>query len=196
MKRLGLTVFILIFALGTSFRAHAGPFFYDHYYDQNTDLIDRTTHELDMDLLSKIYLLSEEYKFSLTNYIPTRNLPQNDSGDVIARRVLKHTLQNFLDNYKEVPGSGVNTVVRTNNNMKTTVGSSKHALLFRLRPIEALAEVKYKGSLPIQARFSYEIDREESRLEFSKEYSGKTYAYTRIVDKDQSVDLFSVRWGF
>lgn len=175
---------------------YGGGHYYDNYYDQGSEVVNPATREVDMDLLSKIYLVTEQYKFSMTNYIPLRNLPQNDDGDVIARRVLKHTLQNFLDNYKETPGSGVNTVVRANNRMRGSVGGSKHAMLFRLRPVEALAEVKYKGILPFTARFTYEIDRQESRLEISKDYGGRTYAYTRVVDVDQSVDLVSIRWGF
>ncbi len=192
--RFSIVLVIIQLCALTSFAA--APFAFDNYYEQNNDLVNRYTREVDMGLLGKVHLLAEQYRFSLSRYIPIHNLPPNDDGDVIARRVLKHTLQNFIDNYKEVPGSGVNTVVRVNNNMKTSVGSSTHSLVFRLKPVEALVELRYKGKLPIEAKFIYEIEREESRVELSREWAGKVYAYTRVESPDQSVDLFSVRWGF
>lgn len=159
-------------------------------------VIDRDTQELDLDLLGKVYFLTEQYRFNMANYIPLSGLPQNDDGNVVAQKILKFSLQNFLDSYKDGSNLTLREVANINHNMKAAVGSENHSLQFRLRLVEGTAEATYKGSLPIQSKLVYEAYNRELHFEVSRKWGEKTYAITHVNDPEQSTDVVGVRWGW
>lgn len=162
----------------------------------SAQLIDQNTKEVDMDLLGKMLIVSDYYKFSLAHYIPLRGLPENDDGNVIARRIFRHSLQNFIDRYKDNNSPVLVTAANLNNNLNTKISAQGNMMTMRFKPFEAEAEVTYQGPIPVQTKYVYEVSHSESRLEISKIYGDKTYAYTYADDDTQSSNIIGVRWSW
>lgn len=187
-----LALAMLMFSL--SAQAAIPVMSYDYY--ASTELINPTTREVDLSTLSMLARISDPYRFNMTDYIPLKGLPESDSGDRAARRIFQHTVQNLLDRPNAQYAGVVASAQRINNNMNTSVGSTKNTVQFRVKPFETKAEIVYKGELPVESSLAYVADQNEMRFEISKKVSTTTLAYTHVNAIDQQKDLVGFRWNF
>lgn len=160
------------------------------------DLINRNTRELDFAYLAKMQIVVDQYKFNLGNYIPLRGLPANDDGDEIAERIFRFSLQNMLDDYKARGSPAANSVSEINEGMKSEVGTNSHRILFRFRPIEAIAKATYSGDWLINMSLAYDFDRQQSRFEISKEFGSKTVQLNRVSENSETIQYVSIQWTY
>ncbi len=167
---------------------------YDYY--ASTELINPATQELDLSTLSMLARMSDPYRFNMADYVPLKGLADSDSGDRVARRIIQHTMQNLLDGRQDRNAGVLASAQKLNNNMKSSVGDEKNSIQFRVRPVEARAEISYKGELPVESSVSYVAVQNEIRFEVSRKIAETTVAYSHVTATDQQKDLVGVRWNF
>jgi len=160
------------------------------------DLINIKTKELNLPLMAKIQFVIDQNRFNMADYVPLNGLPQTDNGVVIGRRILKHTLQNWLDDYKsnEETSGWIRSAESASQAMSTSIDSNGHKFSLRIKPIETTAEVIYTGI--VKAKISYDVGHSEALVEVAKNVGNTTYAYTHIKNSEDTRDVFGVRWSF
>jgi len=159
-------------------------------------MINHRTHEIDLDTLGKLHAISEQYEFNMANYIPLQGLPENDDGRIIARRILKHTLQNVLDSYKRNDSQFVQTAARVSSGLRARAEVGGFSASVRFRPIETMAEVVFRVPGGVSSVFSYDMERKETHFEVVKSFSRREYKYMVASDETQTSQIVAVRWGF
>lgn len=161
---------------------------------EHMDVINKQTKELDLSMLARIQILIDANRFNMADYVPLSGLPENSSGDEIARRILKQTMNTLMDSDFVTASPTLNKVEKINSSFVTTVERSGHSFNFRLKPVETVAQMNYKGF--VSAVLSYDMSEDELKFEISKEIGQKTYAFTHVDNGDDSSDKIGIRWAF
>jgi len=158
------------------------------------DLIDTQNKELDLSLLARIQTIIDQHQFNMANYIPLNNLPSNDDGNVIIRRVLKQTLKTVFESEAGVQSPLVHNAQNLNSSLVTSIDRHGQSVQFRLKAFESEAEISYKGY--VTAALTYNAGSAETRVEVSRAVNEKTYAFTHVSNSTENIDRFGVQWNF
>lgn len=166
---------------------------YRHAFEQ-TELINRDTKELNLDLFAKMQILVEQQQLDMAKYIPYSNLPQNSSGEIVSGRIVRKTLKTFLDAEQLSNAPIVRGAATVQNSLGTSMGTTEHQFSFRINAIETQAEVKYKGL--VEAKLSYQLNTLDTQFELAKQLGAQTYAYTHSQTSEGFANNLAVSWSF
>src|SRR5690606_20457832 len=129
---------------------------------RHNEIIDAQTKELNLSLLEKIERLNMAYRFDMNDYIPYGSLENDDSAGKVASRILRHSLQNWLDSDSAKNSPLAKSATSINDNLSPSLKSSNFT--FRIKPLDTRAELIYRGA--VEATLSYTADEEEISLGF------------------------------
>lgn len=165
-----------------------------HNAFEQYELINEETKELNLSLLANIQIMIEQNRFNLGHYIPITNLPMNDDGSVISRRILKQTFQTLSDVESAANAPFLQTANKLNNAIGTEMKTQGQYFTMRVKALETQAEILYRGK--VNASLSYDISEQETKFELTKNVGRQVYAYTLTDHHDETINKVGIRWNF
>jgi hypothetical protein len=132
------------------------------------------------------------------DFIPL-NLPETShDGRLIAGKVLRHSLQTWVDSAERDHSLLHKNAKTANRHLNTSVAlfptSSNHKFQMKFKAIQGLAVLRYQGFF--SANYSYYSLERTSNLEVTQSWAGKTYYVDRSENYLGYTSMAGVRWAF
>lgn len=170
------------------------PIPYDRRYDHNIRTDPSAILRLQENFMEQS---GRMYIFRTEDYIPTRLPASSNDGRLIAGRVVRHSLQTWVDNENRNNSALKQSARQVDNAASQEVNFStapNHKVDFRIKAFQDLAALRYHG--PVKASFYYYMSEQAATVEITQEMWGKTFFLTHIENYLGSTDTAGVRWTF
>ena len=152
--------------------------------------------EIDLNHWARLDLMFRPKSVNPERYIPLSELEDRmDQGD-LAASILKQSFSTWMDEQER------DSVWKTMNNaaqglkadIRISTEDTTHKVKMKFNPVSTKASVKYQGFADTE--FSYDLDDQSTKLEFSKQIDGITYLATHQNNDEGQSDILGVRWSF
>ena len=152
--------------------------------------------EIDLDHWARLDLMFRPKSIKPEKYIPLSELQNRMDQSDLAAGILKQSFSTWMDEQeRDSVWKAMNRAAQgLKADVRISTENTTHKLKMKFNPVSTKASIKYQGFADTE--FSYDLDDQSTKLEFSKNIDGITYLATHQNNDDGQSDILGVRWSF